>query len=151
MFTENISMNFIEKQNQFIGAFVTLIKEARNAKNLSIRELGAMAKVSYTVIYDLENKNILPKFETINKLAMALDLTIDIKKFRVHKYNVKGMGIIYYPECYSKSFVQKSLYNTDMPSLNIQLEDILAEKGLHSKDIEEVKNFIEFKLSQHNK
>ena len=77
-------MNEITSKSDTTTEFITEIrdafKEQREALNLNVRELGAKANVSYTVIYDLESNNKLPKIETLIKLAEALDYSVTIKK-----------------------------------------------------------------------
>lgn len=58
-----------------------LFKNRREELNLTPKELGKKAGVSYTVIYDLEKRFIIPKIETISKLAEALDIEFDGLQF----------------------------------------------------------------------
>ena len=145
-----IKADYTEDQNRIIGAFIRLIKTAREEMGLSVRELGAKANVSYTVIYDLENKNILPKFETINKLANALEFYIDVNTNEKGQSNM--LTLLY---CKAESMDKsKNQFNKRLSKIvpNTKEEDlrtILTKYGLYSKDIEEVENFIKFKLSQH--
>ena len=137
--------DYTEDQNEIIGAFVKLIKTNREAQGLSVRELGAMANVSYTVIYDLENKNILPKLETINKLANALGLFIDVKQ------NESALYLLYSKEDESGlcNHLGQKIIRDKATSKEEDLKKILTKYGLYNKDIDEVENFIKFKLSQH--
>lgn len=145
--TENINETF--NQNIFVASFVNLIRYEREKANLSVRELGKKAGVSYTVIYEMENRNVLPKLETINKLAKALGFYVDIKKIDRNE-QTRALSISYYKAKTEQiQLVRKSANNIDIDES--QLDIILMKKGLYHKDIEEIKSFIEFKLSQHKK
>ena len=50
----------------------------RKELGLTVRELGKKAGVSYTVIYDFEKRSIVPKVETLFKLADSLNLNLNI-------------------------------------------------------------------------
>lgn len=99
-------------------SIINTLKSKRKNKKLSVRELGKIANVSYTVIYDMENKGVLPKFETLEKLTKALELKIT---YKINKRTTKTQ-------------IQETL------------ETILFKKGLHAKDIKEIKQFIQFKI-----
>ena len=60
-----------------------LIKNRREELGLSPRKLGEKAKVSYTVIYDLEKRYVIPRIETLVKLAEALDMEVEGISFNV--------------------------------------------------------------------
>ena len=143
--TEKVNEPF--NQNTLVASFVNLIKYEREEANLSVRELGKKAGVSYTVIYEMENKNVLPKLETINKLALALGFCVEIQQIN---RNTRALSLSYY-----KGKTGNMLFSNNckknITNEEYQLDDVLIRKGLYSKDIEEVKSFIEFKLSQHKK
>lgn len=145
--TENVNESF--NQNTLVASFVNLIKYEREQANLSVRELGKKAGVSYTVIYEMENKNVLPKLETINKLALALGFYVDIRQINRNE-QTRALSLSYY-----KGKTGNMLFSNNckknITNEEYQLDDILIRKGLYHKDIEEIKCFIEFKLSQHKK
>ena len=53
----------------------TNLTKLRKASNMSVRELGVRAGISYTVIYDMENRHILPKVETLVKICNVFNIT----------------------------------------------------------------------------
>lgn len=53
------------------------IRELRNEKDLSLRELSALVKVSAPFLTDVENHRRYPKDETLEKLAEALGTTVE--------------------------------------------------------------------------
>lgn len=53
------------------------ITDARIAKDLTQRELGELAKVSYVSIYRWESGDRIPKVTNLTDLANALDVPID--------------------------------------------------------------------------
>ena len=103
--TENINETF--NQNIFVASFVNLIRYEREKANLSVRELGKKAGVSYTVIYEMENKNVLPKLETINKLARALGFCIDINKIDRNE-QTRALSVSYYKAKTEKMLLSKN-------------------------------------------
>ena len=78
----------------------TNVANLRKQHNLTVRELGVSADVSYTVIYDLENFRVLPKVETIIKLANALGTTFEklfeIKQQSDMKHDIVNVLMAYY-------------------------------------------------------
>lgn len=53
------------------------IRELRNEKDLSLRDLSKMVKVSAPFLTDVEKHRRFPKDETLEKLATALGTTVD--------------------------------------------------------------------------
>lgn len=102
------------------------LKEAlvarREELGLSVRELGKKANVSYTVIYDFEIRGIVPKIETLFKLAETLGLELNI--------TLDG--------CTTKKVKKDSPYE--------EIQQNLFTMGLDDNEIKEVMHFIEFKL-----
>ena len=144
-YKKNLSDNYKE-----VGAELSdLFTQKREDKKLTVRELGEKADVSYTVIYDLEKRNILPKVETLLKLAEALDFIVNVKHSK--DKNSKAVSIIFSE--YNLSLNQEYLYNPRLktPDLTIdeQIVKKLKKKGLYTDEIKEIQNYINFKLSQH--
>lgn len=104
------------------------LKEALVAKReelgLSVKELGRRANVSYTVIYDFEIRGIVPKIETLFKLADTLGLELNITL----------------NECPTREVKKDSPYE--------EIQQNLFTLGLDDNDIKEVMHFIKFKLMQ---
>ena len=126
-------------------AFKELFMKKRNELNLSVRELGKIAGVSYTVIYDFEQRNVLPKIETLMKIAKALHYFVDIKRYQ---------GELFLSFYKNQDFIgKKPNIPAKLPKKTVdeQLSKLLTQKGLQTKEIEEIKDFIDFKLSQHKK
>lgn len=121
--------------------FMNVFSERRKELNLSVRELGEKANVSYTVIYDLEQRYTLPKMETLLKIATALGFYVDIK------YSQGELNLTF---CIDEKIVTLKPKKSQIP-IEEQLNKLLSKKGLQTKEIEEIRNFIDFKLSQHKK
>ena len=125
--------------------FMKYFSDRRNKLNLSVRELGKLADVSYTVIYDFEQRNVLPKMETLIKMAKALKLYVDIKK------REEGLLLTFTPnEDFINRVPCRPTRNPRIP-VDEQLSKLLSQKGLETKEIEEIKDFIAYKLSKHKK
>ena len=140
--------------------FQKYLSDRRKELKLSVRDLGKLANVSYTVIYDLEQRAILPKMETLIKLAKALKLSIGTAQGK------RGLMISFTPRSNTEikqsvssdekllklldvSCITKSTKGTKQTaSMDEQLLKLLSQKGLQTREIEEVKDFINFKLSQ---
>lgn len=60
--------------------FGQILKSHREKANLSIRDLADKADLMFTAIYKLESGKNQPNWETIQKLAKALDLPFDAFK-----------------------------------------------------------------------
>ncbi len=126
-------------------AFKELFTKKRKELNLSVRELGAKAGVSYTVIYDFEQRSVLPKIDTLIKLANALNFYVCIKRYQEE---------LYLAICKSKDSIKRvPLPQARSPRVSVdeQLSKLLSQKGLETKEIEEIKDFIAYKLSKHKK
>lgn len=52
------------------------LKHLREAKKLSLRELGKMAHVSHSFIADIESGRSNPSLDTLKSLAKALNVSI---------------------------------------------------------------------------
>ncbi len=145
----NIIKKLSDDYVRIAAEYSNLFSQKRQDKNLTVRELGEKAGVSYTVIYDLEKRNMLPKVETLLKIAEALDFIVDVKRSIAGESAV--IGIIFSE--YKLSPSQESLYNPHKKALGMtsdeKIEELLRAKGLYSDDIKEIKNYINFKLSQH--
>lgn len=126
----------------------TLFERERNALNLNVRELGKLADVSYTVIYDLERRNILPKMETLIKLAEALGFTVTVK--HSNSEETTALSLIFHKgNIEDKKFLLGNTSKNPKLSIDEQLRKLLTLKGLYADDITEIEKYIAFKLSQH--
>ena len=114
--------------------FQKYLSDRRKELKLSVRDLGKRANVSYTVIYDLEQRAILPKMETLVKLAKALNLSIGTAQGK------RGLMVSFTP--------RSSVVTKQLAPIDEQLLRLLSQKGLQTRDIEEIKDFIDFKLGQ---
>lgn len=56
---------------------INRIKEIRIAKGISQKELASKAGVSQPFVHDLENENRGAKPETLEKIASALECTVE--------------------------------------------------------------------------
>lgn len=56
----------------------TTVREIRNAKGLTLEELGVMSKVSYRTIRNFENGMCFPKLDTLLKLEDALGIPLAV-------------------------------------------------------------------------
>lgn len=134
--------------NEVKGEIKEFFTKRREALNLNVRELGERAGVSYTVIYDLEKRLVLPKIETLLKLAEALGLSVQIK--RSQDEVSPGLSLLFYKgNVESKKFLLDTKAKAPVLSNDEQLRKLLNLKGLYADDITEIEHFIDFKLSQH--
>ena len=56
-----------------------VLSERRKEYDLSVRDLGLLAGVSYSAIYDFEQRGVLPRTETLFKLAKALYFKVNVE------------------------------------------------------------------------
>lgn len=127
-----------------------LFSQKRVQLNMSVRELGAKANVSYTVIYDLEKRGILPKMDTLLKLAHALGFSIIIKQVNSSDNTPSAFGIIFHENGIEEDNISyNNLDESPKQTPKEQLRKLLNSKGLYADEITEIENYIDFKLSQH--
>lgn len=64
-----------------IRDLVLYIKQERMAQNLTLSELALKSSVSQVHIANIENGNVIPTLETLEKLAKALgfDIALQVK------------------------------------------------------------------------
>ena len=118
-YKKNLSDNYKE-----VGAELSdLFTQKREDKKLTVRELGEKADVSYTVIYDLEKRNILPKVETLLKLAEALDFIVNVKHSK--DKNSKAVSIIFSE--YNLSLNQEYLYNPRLKTPDLTIDEQIVK------------------------
>ena len=107
----------------------------RESLNLSVRELGKKADVSYTVIYDFEKRGVLPKIGTLLKIAESLGLSTEVD------FNSSQLCLKF------EDKVDNSIEEFKVTPEQ-ELYQILRVLGIeNSQDIKEIINFIKFKLS----
>ena len=105
-----------------IGSF---IREQRKSNSLTIAELSKRAKVSSTVIVDLENGRSLPRVAVLLKIAFSLDVE---------------------PTILFQQFLLDSPIKLCPPTKNkTELIDIIQQEGLAPVEAKEVIEFIKFK------
>lgn len=54
-----------------------LLREAREKKGLSVRELAKMVGISHPTIYNYEQDNHTPRITHLKRLAQALDIKLE--------------------------------------------------------------------------
>ena len=102
------------------------LKDLRQKKKLSIRDLSERSKVSTAVISDLENLRSLPRTEVLLKLAYGLDIRVDLF-------------------CHMYSDIPEKAFNiSNKKNKSISLEDIITQQGLNSIETKDVLKYIEF-------
>ncbi len=52
------------------------LKEIRNRKGLSIRSLATICGIGFATVYRIEAGKVAPKFDTLEKLAKALGVSV---------------------------------------------------------------------------
>ena len=65
------TFNYEELQTRI----ATNLSKLRQASNMTVRQLSERAGVSYTVIYDMEIRNVIPKVETLVKICNVFNIT----------------------------------------------------------------------------
>ena len=59
------------------------LREARVEKLYSLRELAKVAGVSTATLFDAESGKRMPNFNTIRRIALALDIApLDVEEFK---------------------------------------------------------------------
>ncbi len=144
--TDNIYLDS-DTSEEVASEFNRLVSNRRKELNLSVRELGTKADVSYTVIYDLEQRNTLPKMETMIKLGVALGFRFTIK--RSNNKEKPALSLIFYDKSSNETQDLERKMKAPQLTPEEQLEKLLKQRGLYTSEIEELKSYIAFKLSQH--
>jgi transcriptional regulator with XRE-family HTH domain len=66
----------------------TAIKEARRNKGLKQAQIASITKLSRSYISDIENGRYSPSIETLSKIAVCLDMDLNIlKKTDIQVFN----------------------------------------------------------------
>ena len=120
-------------------ALKNFLSEKRKKLNLSVRELGKRAGVSYTVIYDFEERGILPKIETLLKMADALKVDINSVDYST------GNFIISVGNCEKFSYEESS---NEESSPMLEIDKLLNRLELNSQKRKEILSFVKFKMSE---
>ena len=120
-------------------ALKNFLSEKRKNLNLSVRELGKRAGVSYTVIYDFEERGILPKIETLLKMADTLKVDINSVDYST------GNFIISVGNCEEFSYEESS--NEESPPM-LEIDKLLNRLELNSQKRKEILSFVKFKMSE---
>ncbi|WP_443083824.1 helix-turn-helix domain-containing protein [Vallitalea sp.] len=60
-----------------VYGYVLKIKEIRESKNISLNKLSKISGVSKSTLYQIENNDSKPYFDTIYKISRALKVKID--------------------------------------------------------------------------
>lgn len=134
------------------------LKNKRNEKGLSLRQLASAIDVSHTNISDIE-KGVIKKESTILKIISALNLTDDEKKIALKLLLVESTPKDLQDDIFSlkeRLIIQnnsnkgdivvgnntKTYFNSNQDELNLE--------GLSEEEILMVKNYIAFLKSQKN-
>lgn len=118
-----------DKTNELSWHLSRVISDGIAALKLSARELGAKTNVSYTVIYDLIKRGIIPKVDTLLKLAEGLDLDVNIIS------NEESLSIT----------ISNKNHITNKISPTNNLRKALYYAGIKNiEDIEDIENFIKY-------
>lgn len=76
------------KNNPYLEIFARNLKSFRDLKSLSMSQLELRSGVSVNVIYEIENKLLSPNYNTIIKLAKALDVHPSLMSLDPREYQV---------------------------------------------------------------
>lgn len=110
-----------------LGGF---IKNKRVEKNISIRDLNGLSRVSTAVVSDVENGVSLPRIEILVRLALAMNIPLN--------------------ELFA-NFVSQSYQVVPIEKQQQTLSSMLQMTGLTRMEANEVLEFIEFKKSRKQK
>lgn len=105
------TFNYEELQTRI----VTNLMKLRQASNMTVKQLSERACVSYTVIYDMEVRNIIPKLSTLVKLCNVFNIT--------------------FQELIGSTFKSKE---------PMKLKDYLLLNGLTQKEVNMAESYINF-------
>ena len=146
---QNTERYISDTYNEVSAEINNLFSAKRISMNLTVRELGEKAGVSYTVIYDLEKRNILPKVETLLKIANALNFSVEIKHFNQNESNAFSMVFAENGIWTEKICMGIASPKTKQQDIDKEITKLYQKKGLYPDEIKEIQNYINFKLSQH--
>ena len=119
------------------------ISDARMSCKYSQKDVVKMAKVSMTVLYDIENGRKIPRVETIVKLAIVLNIPItDI--FSPIILPEKFCDGNYYPMEPKEDTSNEASYITIIRRL-------LTEEDLNKADIDNILDYIEYRKERTKK
>ena len=127
--------------------FADFFSKRREELNIGVRELGKNADVSYTVIYDLEKRGVLPKIETLIKLARALEFTVSCDR---EKESLQLKIGVFRKNSNKRVSITDVIFKRSDPEISTDesLKIILSQKGLNPDEVREVLNFINYQLSK---
>lgn len=99
--------------NNFLVMLSKRVTEERKKRKLSVRKLGELSGISYTVLYDLEERRKLPKIETILKLMFFFGIFEEDVPYREYfALNISREGQF--------SIIKESLYHLDLSNNDIE-------------------------------
>lgn len=126
---ENTESKIYQRMCRLIGEHINRVREE---KHISLRKLSKDTSISIAVLSDLENGKKLPRFETLIKLLVTLNIPLDVL------------------------FNQRFLPEQTLDSKNTQLKGSAARKalldsGFSKNEVKEIDNYIEFVKSKRDK
>lgn len=115
--------------NVVLHKLSVFFKEKRKEKNISLRMLSKVSGVSTAVISDFENEKYLPKLDILIKFTLALDM----------EFNDLLSAM---------AFDSATIETPDKDLCEAAFTTYLLSKGLKTKDMIEILDFINFKISR---
>lgn len=111
----------------------------RKKNNFNREELGKKLGVSYSTIAKYESGSREPDMSMLNKISALFDVTIDYLTGRTDKPTAT--------EHDEKTAIMNKIAN-DFPDADLMFHDLA---GMSAEDLQEVYEFIKFKVSQKDK
>lgn len=116
--------------NVVLHKLSAFFKEKRKEKNISLRMFSKVSGVSTAVISDFENEKYLPKLDILIKFALALDM----------EFNDLLSAM---------AFDSATIETPDKDLCEAAFTTYLSSKGVKTKDMTEILDFIDFKISKY--
>ena len=116
--------------NVVLHKLSAFFKEKRKEKNISLRTFSKVSGVSTAVISDFENEKYLPRLDILIKFALALDM----------EFNDLLSAM---------AFDSATIETPDKDLCEAAFTTYLSSKGVKTKDMTEILDFIDFKISKY--
>ena len=114
-----------------IGEYINYIRESRD---ISLRELYRRSNISIAVLSDIENGLKLPRIETLIKLALVLDIRLEVF------FSTKFLPCQPFVTAHSQQLRE-----------NGTIRNALLNARFNKDEVKDIMNFIEFTKSKRNK
>ena len=126
---ETRTKELYETMCRLLGEYINFVREE---KGISLRELYRQTNISIAVLSDIENGQKLPRFETLIKLVLALDIPLHFV------FGNKFSGAEF------KSIENDIKVKSKKPRADEILRNTLLNLGYNKDEMKDIINFAEF-------